>query len=282
MQMQHKVKTIWWLQEAKVIDHFINEKDFIPTLSSAQNIVGVSDYSLGMIRKYNTNYRKIYNACYDFYDPAQHVKEIGARLNFTIVGSIESRKGHDVLFKALGLLEDEILERLAVRVVGRVLDPNFDAMIRQQIPSHASVSFTGEITNAEAVKLVAGADVIVCPSRDDPFPVVLVEGFCMAKTCLVSDATGFAELIENGENGFVFASEDAEELADIMRNIVLRSSEIEPIGQKAREVYLRELSIPVLEQRLLPYMEALPDPGLKQTRKGKVTYKKSGTTFQKI
>ncbi|MHA4845406.1 glycosyltransferase [Flavitalea antarctica] len=279
-QMQDKVKTIWWLQEAKVIDHFINEPEFIPTLSSAYNIVGVSDYSLGMIRKYNSHYRKIYNACYDFYEPSKHDKDLTARINFTIVGSIESRKGHDVLFKALGLIEDEILERMSVKVVGRVLDPNFDAMIRQQIPSKALVTFTGEISNAEAVQLVAGADVIVCPSRDDPFPVVLVEGFCMAKTCLVSDATGFAELIEHGENGFVFASEDTEELADIMRNIVMRSSELDPIGRNAREVYLRELSIPVLEQRLLPYMEALPEPSLKQTRRGKVTYKKTGTTFQ--
>jgi GT2 family glycosyltransferase/SAM-dependent methyltransferase len=279
-QMQDKVKTVWWLQEAKVIDHFINEKEFIPTLSSAYNIVGVSDYSLGMIRKYNSNYRKIYNACYDFYEPAKHDKDLTARINFTIVGSIESRKGHDVLFKALGFIEEEILERLSVKVVGRVLDPNFDAMIRQQIPPKALITFTGEIPNAEAVQLVAGADVIVCPSRDDPFPVVLVEGFCMAKTCLVSDATGFAELIEHGQNGFVFASEDAEELADIMRNIVLRSAELDPIGRNAREVYLRELSIPVLEQRLLPYLEALPDPALKQTRRGKVTYKKTGTTFQ--
>ncbi|WP_461401202.1 glycosyltransferase [Flavitalea sp.] len=281
-QMQDKVKTVWWLQEAKVIDHFINEQDFISTLGSANNIVGVSDYSLGMIRKYNSKYRKIYNACYDFYDPAKHDKDPSARINFTIVGSIESRKGHDVLFKALGFLEEEILDRLAVRVVGRVLDPNFDAMIRQQIPAKAVITFTGEISNAEAVRLVAGADVIVCPSRDDPFPVVLVEGFCMSKTCLVSDATGFAELIEHGENGFVFASEDAEELADIMRNIVLRSSELDPIGRSAREVYLKELSIPVLEQRLLPYLEALADPTLKQTRKGKVTYKKTGTTFQTI
>jgi glycosyltransferase involved in cell wall biosynthesis len=276
------VKTIGGVQEAKVIDHFINEKDFITTLGSAYNIIGVSDYSLGMIKKYNSNYRKIYNACYDFYDPAKHGNNAAGRLNFTIVGSIESRKGHDVLFKALGFLEEEILDRLAVWVVGRVLDPNFDAMIRQQIPANASITFTGEISNAEAVKLVADADVIVCPSRDDPFPVVLVEGFCMAKTCLVSDATGFAELITHGENGFVFASEDAEELADIMRNIVLRSSELDPIGRNAREVYLRELSIPVLEQRLLPYLEALPEPTSKPTRKVRVTYKKTGTTFQTI
>jgi GT2 family glycosyltransferase len=264
-QMQNKVKTIWWLQEAKVIDHFINEPDFISTLIAAKNIIGVSNYSLDMIKRYNRHYTKIYNACYDFYHPDEDVKRGGvgggtAKIVFAIVGSIESRKGHDVLFDALELLGENIVKQIEVQVIGRVLDPAFNERIRAGLNDKDYIRFMGEISNAEAMKLVADTDVIVCPSRDDPFPVVLVEGFCMAKTCIVSDHTGFAELIVNGENGFVFPSEDAQALAAIMRNIVMQSSEIKAIGRNAREVYLRELSIPVLEDRLLTYFNDLRDP----------------------
>ncbi|HTF30574.1 MAG TPA: glycosyltransferase family 4 protein, partial [Flavitalea sp.] len=267
-QMQDKVKTIWWLQEAKVIDHFINDTDFMLTLSKAKNIVGVSDYSLGMVRKYNRHYKKIYNACYDFYEPSKHDKEPGARIIFTIVGSIESRKGHDILFDALDYLEEDILQKLHIRVVGRILDPEFNKMILTKIAGKDFISFRGEISNAGAIKEVAGSDVIVCPSRDDPFPVVLVEGFCMAKACIVSDATGFAELIKQDENGFIFKSENAEALATIIRKIILKRSQIDLVGENAREIYLKELSIPVLEKRLLGYLKALsePDPDKRQTK----------------
>ncbi|MET0299928.1 MAG: glycosyltransferase family 4 protein, partial [Flavitalea sp.] len=260
-QMQDKVKTIWWLQEAKVIDHFINEPEFVPTLINAKNIVGVSDYSLNMVRKYNNNFTKIYNACYDFYEPSKHDKDLSAKIRFTIVGSIESRKGHDILFQALDYLEQDVIDRLQIRVVGRVLDPAFRDMVTEKIRGKDFISFAGEIDNAGAVKEVAGSDVIVCPSRDDPFPVVLVEAFCMAKTCIVSDATGFAELIEDDETGFVFPSEDAKALAAAIRNIVLDPSKIERIGNNARSVYLRELSIPVLQRRLIAYMDEIPEPG---------------------
>jgi glycosyltransferase involved in cell wall biosynthesis len=270
-QMQHKVKTIWWLQEAKVIDHFLNEPEFVPTLSSAKHIIGVSNYSLDMVRKYNRHFTKIYNACYDFYQPLHQGNERDKRASndpvvFAIVGSIESRKGHDVLFHALSFLDKEIINRMKIQVIGRVLDPAFEQRIRSEVRKDAMIHFTGEISNTEAVKLVEAADVILCPSRDDPFPVVLVEGFCMAKTCVVSDHTGFAELITHGENGFEFKSEDEQAFAAIIRSIVMAPEAIDKIGAKAREVYLRELSIPVLERRLTAYINALPEPDVAPVR----------------
>lgn len=258
-QMQHKVHTIWWLQEAGVMKHFLPDPAFVSTLQSAKNIIGVSDYSLDVVKPYNSRYTKIYNACFDFYDPSKHDKKGGGRIVFTIVGSIESRKGHDILLRALRYLQPGDLEKLEINVVGRVLDPAFETMIRASIGPGQKINFTGEVDNAAAVAHVSDADVIVCPSRDDPFPVVLVEGFCMGKTCIVSDATGFAELIHQGRDGFVFPSENAEALADIIGDIVSGNYDLAAIGGKAREVYLRELSIPVLESRLLGYLNALPE-----------------------
>jgi glycosyltransferase involved in cell wall biosynthesis len=139
-------------------------------------------------------------------------------------------------------------------------------MILTKIAGRNFISFSGEISNIEAIKEVSESDVIVCPSRDDPFPVVLVEGFCMARTCIVSDATGFAELIKEDVSGFVFKSENAEALANIIRKIVLNPSQIDTIGKKAREIYLKELSIPVLKERLLGYMNALPEPEKDKTQ----------------
>ncbi|RYY19976.1 MAG: glycosyltransferase, partial [Chitinophagaceae bacterium] len=258
-QMQDKVHTIWWLQEAGVMNHFLPDPAFVSTLRNARNIIGVSNYSLNMVKPYNSTYTKIYNACFDFYDPVKHDKKGGDRIVFTIVGSIESRKGHDILFKALRYLQPGDLDKLEIRVVGRILDPAFETMIRSTIVPTQKIIFVGEVDNAAAVAHVAESDVIVCPSRDDPFPVVLVEGFCMGKTCIVSDATGFAELITHGSDGFVFPSENAEALADIIGDIVSDNYDLAAIGDKAREVYLRELSIPVLESRLLGYLNRLPE-----------------------
>jgi GT2 family glycosyltransferase/SAM-dependent methyltransferase len=260
-QMQDKVKTVWWLQEAKVINMFLDDNEFVHTLMRAKHIVGVSDYSLAVIKKYNRYWTKIYNACVDFYDPLQHSKPVSERIVITIVGSIESRKGHDILFDALKMLPEQIVDTLEIRVVGRVLDPAFYEMIKHKITGLNFIKFIGEVSNAASVQQVAESDIIVCPSRDDPFPVVLVEGFCMAKTCIVSDATGFAELIHHGQNGFVFANEDAQALAFNIMKATEQPEKLAEMGALARKVYEKHLSIPVLKRRLLPYLETMPEPG---------------------
>jgi glycosyltransferase involved in cell wall biosynthesis len=103
------------------------------------------------------------------------------------------------------------------------------------------------------------SDVIISASRDDPFPVVLVEAFCMGKTCITSDRTGNAELITDGKNGFVFANENARALARKIAYITRNADLVPRIGAEARITYEKYLTLTIFEKKLLNYLNNMQE-----------------------
>ena len=61
------------------------------------------------------------------------------------------------------------------------------------------------------------ADVMLCPSREDPMPTVCAEAMMHSVPCILSDATGTAAYVEDGISGLVFQSENAQELSEKMK-----------------------------------------------------------------
>lgn len=257
-QMQATVKTIWWLQEAQVLLPYLQNPDFVSTLRQAKHLVGVSDYSISYFRDYNPHYTKIYNACEDFHGslPAHEPNET---LIFSIIGSIEHRKGQDVLLNALNYLDEDVMQRIEVHIVGRTLDENFRNQLMDNNRYQDRVRFVGEISREDAVGYLYGSDVVISASRDDPFPVVLVEALCMGKPCIVSDRTGIAELITEGKNGFVFGNEDAEALASRIAFIARNPTVLPRIGAEARNIYEKHLTLEQFEKKLLNYLNDITE-----------------------
>lgn len=95
------------------------------------------------------------------------------------------------------------------------------------------------------------ADIMICPSREDPMPTVAAEAMMHGVPCIVSDVTGTAEYIENGMNGFVFHTEDARELSDKIAWFVLNNEKICNMGTNARLTYERIFSMNVFEMQIL-------------------------------
>jgi glycosyltransferase involved in cell wall biosynthesis len=63
------------------------------------------------------------------------------------------------------------------------------------------------------------ANVVVLPSRVDPFPYVMLETGLMKKPFIGSDVDGIPELIKHKVNGILFKSEDVDELVNSLRTI---------------------------------------------------------------
>lgn len=69
------------------------------------------------------------------------------------------------------------------------------------------------------------ADVIVLPSRVDPFPYVMLEAGLMNKPFIGSNVDGISELIKHGVNGLLFESENVGELINSIQ-MVLEDQEL--------------------------------------------------------
>ena len=75
----------------------------------------------------------------------------------------------------------------------------------------ARVKFVG--TREDVRPLYAAADCLLLPTRYDPFPNTALEALAMGLPVIVGKRCGAAEIVREGENGWVCAPDDAPALA---------------------------------------------------------------------
>lgn len=264
-QISRLVDTIWWIHEAELIGSMQHIPGFLDTFSLVEKIVAPSEYALQFIRPLHPRPKKLYYGYPDILEerptPASRAGkgEKGKKFTLSIIGSIEPRKGQDVLIAALQRLSPDTLRKMEICLAGRPHDPAFCRQLQDNIKALediCDIRFMGETAHPQCLDLIRRSDVIVCPSRDDPFPVVIVEALCLGKPCIVSGHTGFAEMITHGRDGFVFSSGDSRVLAGIIDRVVQDPSLLIPIAENARILYEEHLTQEMFARRWMSLMEA--------------------------
>lgn len=142
---------------------------------------------------------------------ARHLRPKDARPVIGTIGVVSERKGTDVFLdmaeRVLGAGVDADL-----RIVGRVEDGPGESWAREQLAraERIGVSYLGEVDVAEELR---GWDVMVLPSRAEPFGLVVTEAMAAAVCVIGSDLHGVADQLEDGA-GVLVAPGDADELTD--------------------------------------------------------------------
>jgi glycosyltransferase involved in cell wall biosynthesis len=80
---------------------------------------------------------------------------------------------------------------------------------------------------------------------------VIVEALCLSKPCIVSSNTGFAELMTDGANGYVFPGEDSNALAIKISRIVKHPQDLVPIRHAARQLYEKHMTMEAFKENFL-------------------------------
>ncbi|MDO6432590.1 glycosyltransferase [Flavitalea sp. BT771] len=257
-QLSDLTHTLWWLHEAKVLETFSHDAQFINTLANAPTVIVPSDYALQYAKKYNAHPERIYYGYPDL-PPDAHHAAAGEKIIFSIIGSIEPRKGQDILVKAFQQLDPLWQDKVELWLVGRPHDAGYYQQLLQDIgPAATHIKVTGERDHEQCLDLMRRSDVIVCPSRDDPFPVVIVEALCLGKPCIVSTHTGFAELMTDSINGFVIPNDDSRTLAMKIQQALRQPALLAAMGKAARLLYQEHLTMEVFEERFLTLLDPAP------------------------
>jgi colanic acid/amylovoran biosynthesis glycosyltransferase len=144
-------------------------------------------------------------------------------ITLLIVGFFAEKKGHDVLLKAVSLLDDP---RLEVWVVGditpTVLSTDVRAVARELGIEH-QVAFFGAQSGAALRALYREADIFCLPSRKDSlgdhegFPNVIAEAMAFGKPVVATRHAGIPEAVEDR---YLVDEDDAEGLAEVLRRVI--------------------------------------------------------------
>jgi glycosyltransferase involved in cell wall biosynthesis len=132
-----------------------------------------------------------------------------------IYGRIEPRKGFDILIAACGLLAKKGYDfRLKIggfEVPGSYKTDTLKELVKTQNIA-AKCSFVGTVTDKKS--FFTDVDIFCVPSLEEPFGLVILEGFLFSTLVISSDSDGGKFLINNAEDGLLFKNGDAASLAE--------------------------------------------------------------------
>ena len=105
---------------------------------------------------------------------------------------------------------------------------------QQRIPD---VRITGFLNQTELPCAYTAADVLVLPSAEEPWGLVVNEAMNFSLPIVVSDRVGCGmDLVRQGENGYVFLHHSADQLAHSLAELIVHPERREAFGRSSLEI----------------------------------------------
>lgn len=196
----------------------------------------------------------------------QHLELPVNKLLLTIVGSIEPRKGHDILLKAVTLLPCECRNRIHIVFLGRDKSNNKTntKWLNKIIEETQTRDIISHFEYQSSKLFYKISDVFILPSWVEGFPLVTIEAMLSGNLCIRTDAEGAYEQIMNGVTGYIFPKGDVVRLAQILKDIILNDELRASIAVHGRDYALSHFTSDIMAEHTLSVYKSTITNGKKK------------------
>lgn len=164
----------------------------------------------------------------------------GEGCTFVYAGALTERKACDLLAAVWPKIHEQA-PAAKLRIVG-------EGPLKDRFLGLSSVELHGAVSPEKIYDEIAGGDVILLPSRYDPWGVALMEGAICGMAMIGSDATNSAELIEDGVNGLKVKAGDEASLLAAMAQYARDPALARRHGLAARQAALKTTGVALAEK----------------------------------
>ena len=173
------------------------------------------------------------------------------------VGRLFRKKGVDVLLRAMPVVRARV-PGAQLRIVGEGPErAALEALIAGLGLPPDAVTMHGFVPRSDIPRLLGDAWLQVVPSvYEEPFGVVTIEAMMRGTALVASNAGGPAEVVTEGETGFLTPSGDVDALADAMIRVLGDRALAARLGANAYAVARREFTESASIDRVLALYEA--------------------------
>lgn len=156
---------------------------------------------------------------------------------FAIIGEVYKRKAQDILISAIKELPDDVRRKCVFYFIGASKNEN-RKMIEDACQEFEQICYVYEMNQKDLAEFYQKVSVLVCPSRDDPMPIVVTQALQNGIPCIVSNQVGQCEYIKAIGGGAVFPSEDIIALKQLITKYALCSTEeLEKCSKSAELIF---------------------------------------------
>jgi glycosyltransferase involved in cell wall biosynthesis len=159
-------------------------------------------------------------------------------INIIDIGKYEERKNHHILIKALQLLQNRYNFRLTI--IGEASKPfrkkYFNSLSPLIKESAYEIRCINNIPLVEVFEYYKKSDLFILPASNEPASVSNLEAMSFGLPIITSDTNKTSCYTVHGENGYIFKSNNIEDLALKIELIIKDRNNLIKMGKKSYEI----------------------------------------------
>lgn len=144
-------------------------------------------------------------------------------------------------------------EEIEFQILGKFWKDNPSSISEKQFEElkvSPYIKYLGETTDVKP--FIAEADVICLPSYREGVPVSLLEAASMGKPLIASNVPGCKDVIENGENGYLFEPRSVQSLIESIKKMLIHNDEeLLKLGENSRKMVVEKYSCEIVNNIIL-------------------------------
>ncbi|QCR84856.1 glycosyltransferase family 4 protein [Moraxella osloensis] len=173
-----------------------------------------------------------------------------------IVGSVQYRKGHDILLEAVSQLRNDLKNKVHLIILGEGSETE-EIWLKDLIKKFNLESTISKFGFQDPKSYYDIMDIFVLPSRLEGFPLVAIEAM-LSNCCVIrSDTEGAYDQIEPGVSGLLFKNESIAELTKQLEFAINNEPERIKIAAAGREYALDNFTAEKMTEKTIAVYEKI-------------------------
>lgn len=140
--------------------------------------------------------------------------------NLLYIGTIEARKGLDLLLEAMTMLKKQGVD-CRLTIVGKTVEAGYrESLDRMVSDEQLNVRFTGYVSDEELQRIISETDIFTFPSRLEGYGMVICESMVNGLPVICFDNSAMPYTVKDGVNGLLVPDGDSEAFAGAVARVV--------------------------------------------------------------
>lgn len=235
------IPMVWYIREATNIPDFTQDNDqMLYILRHSEDLCCVSEYAAEAIGRFTKKSIRVVPNCVE--DEAEkatgYIPGKGEKIKFVQLGTLEYRKGYDVLLAAFETLPKEYRDQAELYFAGGFINSgtSYASYLLHRIEQIPEVHYLGVLTSDDKTRTLSEMDVVVVASRDESCSLVVLEGAMLSKPLIVTENVGAKYMVQE-DNGLIVKTGDSISLSKAMMELIDHKSDLKTMGERSRFYY---------------------------------------------
>ncbi len=214
-------------------------------------LICVSEYTRQAVRALGVN-KPPMDVVHNGADDAQYFKleqdkiielrralDVDGKFVLLTVGNVSARKGQEVVIRALPAILQKA-PQVVYWMAGLPTERNSLQKLAIQLGVEKSIHFLDRVSNQRLLELYNACDLFVMTSRQlengdfEGYGIAVVEAALCGKAAVVSDNSGLAEAVLDGQTGALVPQNDPEATAEAILQLVSDPNELQRLSVQAQ------------------------------------------------